>query len=67
MREEWMLNILIQNQYPMLRDTYKKAKYNKLQTINKRTERARGLVVIGVGNGHGDTSSNTGRGWLHFT
>ena len=28
---------------------------------------ARGVVVIVVGTGHGDTSSNPGRGWLHFT
>ena len=28
---------------------------------------ARGVMVIGVGNGHGDTSSNPGRDWLHFT
>ena len=28
---------------------------------------ARGVVVIVVGNGHGDTSSNPGRDWLHFT
>ena len=27
---------------------------------------ARGIVVIVVGNGHGDTSSNPGRDWLHF-
>ena len=26
----------------------------------------RGIVVIVVGNGHGDTSSNPGRDWLHF-
>ena len=26
-----------------------------------------GVVVIVVGNGHGDTSSNPGRDWLHFT
>ena len=25
-----------------------------------------GVVVIVVGNGHGDTSSNPGRDWLHF-
>ena len=35
-REEWVLNIFIQYQYPVLMDTYKKIKYNKLQTINKR-------------------------------
>ena len=28
---------------------------------------ARGVMVIVVGNGHGDTSSNPGHGWLHFT
>ena len=28
---------------------------------------ARGVVVIVVGNGHGDTSSNPGRDWLYFT
>ena len=25
-----------------------------------------GVVIIVVGNGHGDTSSNPGRDWLHF-
>ena len=28
---------------------------------------ARGVMVIVVGNGHGDTCSNPGRDWLHFT
>ena len=28
---------------------------------------ARGVMVIVVGIGHGDTSSNPGRDWLHFT
>ena len=28
---------------------------------------ARGVMVIVVGNGHGDTSSNPGRDFLHFT
>ena len=28
---------------------------------------ARGVIVIVVGNGHGDTSSNPGRDRLHFT
>ena len=26
-----------------------------------------GVMVIAVGNGHGDTSSNPGRDLLHFT
>ena len=30
-------------------------------------EGARGVIVIVVGNEHGDTSSNPGRGCLHFT
>ena len=28
---------------------------------------ARGVMVIVVGIGHDDTSSNPGRDWLHFT
>ena len=28
---------------------------------------ARGVMVIIVGNGHGDMSSNPGWDWLHFT
>ena len=28
---------------------------------------ARGVMVIVIGNGHGDTSSNPGQDWLHFT
>ena len=28
---------------------------------------ARSVMVIVVGNGHGDASSNSGRDWLHFT
>ena len=28
---------------------------------------ARGVMVIVTGYGHGDTSSNTGPDWLHFT
>ena len=28
---------------------------------------ARGAIVIVVGNEHGNTSSNPGRDWLHFT
>ena len=28
---------------------------------------AHGVMVIILGNGHGDMSSNPGRDWLHFT
>ena len=44
-----------------------------LQYINKNCPSivlqsgARGVVVIAEGNEHGDTSSNPGRYWLHFT
>ena len=34
---------------------------------NKNKTGARGVMVIVVGNGHGDRSSNPGRDWLHFT
>ena len=34
---------------------------------NNETGGARGVMVIVVENGHGDTSSNPGRDWLHFT
>ena len=34
---------------------------------NTVTRGARGVMVIVVGNGHGDTSSNPGGDWLHFT
>ena len=33
---------------------------------NSATGGARGVMVIVVENGHGDTSSNPGRDWLHF-
>ena len=26
-----------------------------------------GVMVIVIGSGHGDTSSNPGQDWLHFT
>ena len=36
--------------------------------INLQTKGgARGVMVIVTENGHGDTSSNSGRDWLHFT
>ena len=34
---------------------------------NSKQSSARGIMVIVVGNEHGDTSSNPGRDWLHFT
>ena len=36
-------------------------------SCNNSLEGARGVMVIVVRNGHGDTSSNPGRDWLHFT
>ena len=37
------------------------------QTLVNSRGGAHGIIVIIVGNGHGDTSSNPGRDWLHFT
>ena len=45
-------------------------KDNHLQTIYLKIiyiGGARGVMVIVIGNGHDDTSSNPGRDWLHFT
>ena len=33
----------------------------------ERERCARGVMVIVVGNGHDDTTSNPGPDWLHFT
>ena len=47
--------------------------YCEIKTIALRKlyytkiEGARAVMVIVVGNEHGDTSSNPGRDWLHFT
>ena len=38
-----------------------------LQVYVNHVGSARGVMVIVVGNGHDDTSSNPGRDWLHFT
>ena len=37
------------------------------QTITDVHGGARGVMVIVIGNGHGDMSSNPSRDWLHFT
>ena len=42
-------------------------KLSFINTDNSINGGARGVMVILVGNGHGDTSSNPGRDWLHFT
>ena len=42
---------------------HEKGKYKRI--INPGV--ARGVMVIVVGNGYGDTSSNPGRDWLHFS
>ena len=36
------------------------------EIVNLSRGDARGVMVIVVGNGQGDTSSNPGRDWLHF-
>ena len=41
--------------------------FDSIQPITYTFGGARGVVVIVVGNEHGDTSSNPGREWLHFT
>ena len=38
-----------------------------VRVLYKEYGGARGVMVILAGNGHGETSSNPGRDWLHFT
>ena len=40
---------------------------HKTNQKKKKLGGTRGVMVIIVGNGHGDTSSNPGRDWLLFT
>ena len=50
--------------------SYKKPNNKKKQCRLKYKRRlggACGVMVIAVRNGHGETSSNPRRGWLHFT
>ena len=44
-----------------------KKKYKNQPHMIYKYEGAGGVMVIAVGNRHGDTSSNPGRDWLHFT
>ena len=41
--------------------------HNLCGLLNAKSVGACGVMVIVVGNGHGDTSLNPGRDWLHFT
>ena len=57
---------------PKLWKNYQLAFYNSLfevvvVVVNKNKWGARGVMVIVAGYGHGDTSSNPGPDWLHFT
>ena len=38
-----------------------------INSFIKHSGGARGVMVIVAGYGHGDTSSNPGPDWLHFT
>ena len=44
-----------------------RTQFSSIWPTDKTLSGARGVIVIVVGNGHGDTSSNPGRDWLHFT
>ena len=39
----------------------------KGQSISQEFGGAYGVMVIVIGNGHSDTSSNLGQDWMHFT
>ena len=50
---------------------YKGSSASDATTIDNKKKKlcggAHGVMVIVAGNGHGDTSSNPERDWLHFT
>ena len=48
-------------------ESYKLTKSQEKINLLIKGGGARGVMVIVVGNGHGDSSSNPGRDWLHFT
>ena len=61
------VSLLIAAQNNTIRTNYVKAKIDNMQQNGKcRLGGARGVMVTVEGNGHGDTSSNPGRDWLHF-
>ena len=39
----------------------------RVEGLGKKNGGARGVMVIVIGNEHGDISSNPGQDWLHFT
>ena len=48
-------------------DASRKLMHGQSQMGSRSPKGAHGVIVIVVGNGHGDSSSNPGRDWLHFT
>ena len=46
---------------------HKRCAYVWSATYSCFIEGVRDVIVVIVGNGHGDTSSNPRPGWMHFT
>ena len=60
----WLILTVKINQYNIFAGNGRECIFHHEQSLNGD---GRGVMVIVVGNGHGDTSSNPGRDWLHFT
>ena len=71
--DSWKFNILllyiVRDDWPifMISASNQQLQQQLEYTLLKPYGGARGVVVITVGNEHGDTSSNPVRDWLHFT
>ena len=65
-RTKWNANNFVQDLNSGRRSKFPRRCVWKWYSWNIPLE-ACGVIVIVVGNGHGDTSSNPGRDWLHFT
>ena len=70
----WLIHTMVQTQPQFLRNAvlfYQREDIHWIYSLNiyqiEIVGGARGVMVIVAGNGHGDTSSNPGRDWLHFT
>ena len=61
------VSALVHSGFVQVSDIISNLWISSLSDIINSWRGACGVMVIVVGNGHGDTSSNPGQDWLHFT
>ena len=64
----WFNKTMLSNDYTVIGKILRKPQTGSIliNIMGEGIGGARGIMVIVVGNGHGDTSSNPGQDWLHF-